>query len=111
MTESKKIVREEIPEECEATMKALSHKLRVELAVLLIKYGALSFSQITDTLKKEKSTIANHLNKLELGGIVQNYFQKQPDSNEYSFYEITKYGKTIVESLISSYNNYYLGIK
>ena len=50
---------------------------------------------ITNLLNKEKSSIANHLKKLETGGVIQNYFKKKKDSSDYSFYEITKFGEKI----------------
>ena len=47
------------------------------------------------------------MKKLELGGIIQNYYIKNNNSSDYSFYKISKYGKKIITSLMQSYNEYY----
>ena len=51
--------------------------------------------------------MVNHLKKLELNGIVQNFLQRKEGTNDYSFYEITKYGEKIIRDLISSYNEFH----
>ncbi|MHA1291912.1 MAG: winged helix-turn-helix transcriptional regulator [Promethearchaeota archaeon] len=100
----------EIPEEFILTLKAISNKIRYALSLLLIDQKLLSFSKIENILKKEKSSIANHLKILEIGGIIQNFFKKKADTRDYSYYEITNYGITIVNGLILSYNDYYKSI-
>ena len=99
----------EIPRDFELTLKALSNKYRFALSLYLIDEGDLSFSEIVLNLKKNKSSISSHLTKLELGGIIQNYLEKKDISNNYSFYQITNYGKKFVLDLINSYNDYYKG--
>ena len=95
-----------IPLELELALKGVSNKIRFALSLILIEKGPLSFSEITNLLNKEKSSIANHLTKLVEGGVIQNYLKKKPNSKEYSFYEITKFGEKIVSGLIKSYNDY-----
>ena len=97
----------EIPKDLELVLKGLSNNLRFALSLMFIKKGPLSFSEITNLLNKEKSSISNHLNKLETGGAIQNYLKKKKDSNDYSYYEITKFGEKIVSGLINGYNDYY----
>ena len=100
----------EIPEDFELTFKALSNKYRFALSILLINEGTFSFSEIVNILEREKSSISNHLKKLELGGIIQNFLEKNEKTGEYSFYKITVYGKEIISGLLKSYNDYYKGL-
>jgi len=98
---------EELPEDFELLLEALGSEIRFMISVILIEEGDLSFSKITALINKEKSNVLNHLKKLELGGIIQNYIKKSEISREFSFYQITKYGNKIIKELISFYNNYY----
>jgi len=98
---------EEIPKDFELTLKAISNKTRYALSLLIINNGPFSFSEITNLLKKEKSSISNHLRILETAGIIQNFLEKKENTKDYSFYKNTNYGKIIVSGLLSSYNDYY----
>ena len=85
----------QIPNEFEFALKGIGNKFRLALSILLVDNGPLSFSNIAKITGKEKSLIGNHIKKLELGGIVQNFLQKKEDTNEYSFYEITEKGAAL----------------
>lgn len=102
---------EKLPEDFELMLKALSNKFRFALTLYLIEHGQLSFNKITKITKKEKSLIANHIKKLELGGLIQNFLEKKKETKDYSYYRITLYGKTIVSNLLNSYNEYYSNIE
>jgi len=97
----------QIPNVFEFALKSIGNKFRLALSILLIDHGPLSFSNIAKITGKEKSLVGNHIKKLELGGILQNFLQKKEDTNEYSFYKITEYGKNIVSNLILNFNTYY----
>jgi len=101
---------EELPEDFELLLEALGSEIRFMISVILIEEGDLSFSKIAALINKEKSNVLNHLKKLELGGIIQNYLKKSEISREFSFYQITKYGSKIIADLIKFYNNYFKGI-
>jgi predicted transcriptional regulator len=98
---------EDIPVEFELALKAISNKVRYALTLLLIHKSPISFSEATDILKKENSSVINHLKILETGGIIQNYLEKRENTNEYSYYKITNYGEKFVLGLLNSYNDYY----
>ncbi len=98
-------------EELDLFLKAIKSKFRFTLAKYIIEEGPLSFSEIFLETNKEKSSIANHLNRLDKASIIENYFEKKPESNEYSFYKITKSGNKLINSLIESYNEYYESIE
>lgn len=101
---------EEIPEDFELALKAISNKLRYALTILILEKGSFTFSEIKKFLDKESSNVRHHLKILETSGILQNYLKKSEKSSEYSYYKITHYGKTLVEGLLTSYNDYYKGI-
>jgi len=100
---------QEIPEDFELLLKALKNKFRYALTQLLEKYDNLSFSDISKLTNKEAGILTSHLKKLELGGLIQNFLMKSGDTNEYSYYRLTKLGKIMIRDIINSYNNYYSG--
>ncbi|MHA1370259.1 MAG: ArsR/SmtB family transcription factor [Promethearchaeota archaeon] len=87
--------------------KALSNKTRFAIVLLLLDRGALSFSAIVRATGRSKNSVSKHLKMLELCGFIQNFFKKEVDSNEYSFYELTKFGRALITQIIESYNRYY----
>ncbi len=97
----------EIPEEFDSLLRALSSTLRFKLTLLFLNHLRFSFSEITKLIGINNSLMKNHLNKLELGGIIQNYFEKNDTLKDYSFYTLTDFGRAIITTLIESYNNYY----
>ena len=111
MTENIDYYLKNLPEDFELLLKGLGNKFRFALALLIMDNEPLSFSEITRLTKKEKGYIVNHLKKLDLAGIIQNFLQRRKNTSDYSFYEITKYGKKIVTDIISSYNDYFKDVK
>ncbi|MHA1793040.1 MAG: hypothetical protein ACTSVI_10380 [Promethearchaeota archaeon] len=87
--------------------KALANKTRFTLSLFLLNHDSLSFSTIVDVTKKSKTSVMKHLKKLKICGFIQNFFKKEHDSSEYSFYKLTRFGKLLVTQLIESYNLFY----
>lgn len=96
----------EIPEEVEIILKALSNQFRLGLLLFFLQQQKYSFSEIVDITEKSKSSIANHLKIMEIAGLIQNFYEKQ-EITSYSFYSITKVGKSLISNLLSRYNDYY----
>jgi len=96
-----------IPDTFKFALNAVSNKIRFALLLFLIDNGPTSFTEIVEITRSVKSLVANHVKKLELGALVQNYFEKVKESNDYSFYKITVFGKSIVSGLLNNYNDYY----
>ena len=67
--------------------------------VELLKEEDLSFSEIRKKLDLEKGTLSYHIKKLIKCGIIVNYYQKKLDSNEYSFYQLTSFAKSLLKNL------------
>lgn len=89
-----------IPDLIEMFLKALSHKIRLSIYMNIISKGELSFTFLIRELKIEKSAFYHHIKKLEIAGVVQNYYRDTPDSREYSYYKITQYGRLVINNLI-----------
>ncbi|MHA1799615.1 MAG: ArsR/SmtB family transcription factor [Candidatus Helarchaeota archaeon] len=106
-----KIIIENFPKDFELTIKALGNVIRLKISLILIEKGDLYLSEISKLICKRRSNILNHLRKLELAGIVQNYLKRVKGSKEYSFYKITRYGKMILFNLINSYINFHKLLK
>ena len=107
MTEFKEQYYNKIPEDFGFLLKGLGNKFRFKLSLLLMENGSLSLSRIVKFVNKSNSVVINHIRKLELAGIVQNYLKKTEKIKEYSFYKLTEYGNAIITNLIKSYNDYY----
>ena len=96
----------EIPEEVVKILKALSNQFRLSLLLFFLHQQKYSFTEIVDFSEKSKNSIANHLKIMEMAGLIQNFYEKQ-NTSSYSFYSITKVGKSVISNLNSSYNDYY----
>ena len=99
----------EIPDDFERLLKALNNKFRFAISLLLNDNDYLSFSDIIKISERESSILTNHLKKLEVGGIIQNFLMKSEETNEYSYYKLTKLGKSLINNLVQVYNDYYEG--
>jgi len=88
-------------------LKAISNPFRFALLESIIEKSKLSFTEILSLTKEENTIIANHLHKLELAQLIQNFYQKRDAKSDYSFYEKTNLGEKIINSIIENYNNYY----
>ncbi|TFF94174.1 MAG: ArsR family transcriptional regulator [Promethearchaeota archaeon] len=98
---------DQIPEDFEYLLKALGNRFRLSITLILLEKKELSLSKLVREVGEENSLVLNHLNKMELAGLVQNFIQKRENTREYSFYELTEYGNKIMKDLIINYNNYY----
>ena len=90
----------------EYLLKSLSNKFRFFILLILNRKESHSFSDIMG-YNKNMTNLANHLKKLELGGLIQNYFKKVEDRDNYSFYKLTITGKKITDILITYYTKYF----
>ncbi len=100
----------QIPEDFEMLLKGLGNKFRLFLTLLLIERKSLSLTELVKITNLENSVLLNHIKKLQLAGILQNFLKKEKNSREFSFYEITDFGKKILSDLIGKYNNFFKNI-
>lgn len=79
----------EIPSQLRRAIKALSEDARLAILVVLLKNGEMTFSEVSRALGMSSSNLTHHLKKLIQAALVENYFQRKEDSEEYSFYKPT----------------------
>ena len=100
-------IKNNIPEDFKFSLSSLANKTRFQISLLLRQKKSLSFTDIAKSIGKENSLTANHIKELELGGIIQNYIDSNSTSKQYSFYELTSYGKEFLDTIVSSYIDFY----
>lgn len=89
----------EVPEDVKQAIKALSENTRLAIVVALLKHGELPFSQLMEILGINSSILSHHLKNLVNASLVKNYYVKKPDSEDYSFYDLTSYGEAFMRSV------------
>ena len=102
---------DQIPDDFSLLLKALGHETRLKILLLLVNHDSPSLSKLARSLKESNSLVLNHLNKLEVAGVVQNFIQKKEGIREFSFYEVTEYGEKIISDLITGYNDFFKGLQ
>ncbi|MBD3227620.1 MAG: hypothetical protein GF329_05470 [Candidatus Lokiarchaeota archaeon] len=81
-------------------LKAIGHKFRFSLILYLFNKNDTSLSEISNHFNRENSNILNHTKTLELAGLIQNYYKKIPNRREYSFFKLTRFGKTFLDNYL-----------
>ncbi len=94
-----------LPRLSKRAVEALSSQLRRAVFGLVASRGPKSFSEIMETFQVNQGSLSRQLQKLEIGGLVSNYFRRTPDSREFSFYEATDFGKGIVNALARAFES------
>lgn len=102
-----RILLDSLPKEYIDILKAISNKLRFSLLLCLTDKEELSFSEIGEFLGKEKGTISSHLKKLEISGVLENFYKKSKENKDYSFYRITSMGNNLLKGFLKCYNEFY----
>ena len=95
----------EMPDELKRAMGALNDDIRLAIFFVLLKYGDLPFSQIMKELEippDYSSKLTYHIKKLQKGGLIKNEYVKKKGTDSYSFYDITEFGKEILNNLIDT---------
>ena len=93
---------EEIPEELKRAIKALSDDCRLAIISGLIRHGELSFSQLRQGTGGTSGALSHHLRILKEAGLIENYYAKKPDINEYSLYALTSFGDSFTKNIFHS---------
>lgn len=92
----------EIPLVVRNSLKALSDENRQGILMYLLKTGPRSFTEIRKGLNISKNNLSYHIKNLMRYGLIYNFYSKDEFADKYSFYEISKLGKSIITSLINS---------
>ena len=70
----------QIPEDFEFVLKGLGNKFRLSLTLLLSERKFLSLTELVKITNLENSVLLNHIKKLQLAGIIQNFLKKEKSS-------------------------------
>jgi len=92
----------EIPSQLRRAIKALSEDARLAVVVVLLKNGEMTFSELSRVLNMSSSNLTHHLKKLIQAALIENFFQRKEDSDEYSFYRATLLAEDFTKNLLKS---------
>lgn len=82
-------------------IKGINDENRQFILDSLMTDGAKSFTTLKNELQLSKSNLSHHLHVLLRYGLIYNFFKEKKTNYEYSYYEISKLGKLIIENLSS----------
>jgi len=92
----------EIPSQLRRAIKALSEDARLAVVLVLLKNGEMTFSELSRVLNMSSSNLTHHLKKLIQAALIENFFQRKEDSDEYSFYRATLLAEDFTKNLLKS---------
>ena len=92
---------EELPLVIRNAIKGLCDEKRQGILIYLKKKGPKSFIDIAKEFDLSKANLSHHLRNLMKTGLIYNFYQKNELNDKYSYYEISKLGKIIIENLKS----------
>ena len=78
------------------SLKALCDENRQDILIYLLKNGSKSFIEISKDLKIPKNNLSHHIKVLMRYALIYNFYNRNEFADKYSFYEISKLGKTII---------------
>ncbi len=91
----------EIPLVVKNSLKALCDENRQGILIYLLRSGSKSFIEISKELKISKNNLSHHIKTLLRFGLIYNFYNKNKFADKYSFYEISKLGKRIIDVLLN----------
>lgn len=93
---------EQFPYEIALAIKGLDNETRQKILLSLNVAESLSFSEIKDIIKADKSLIASHLKKLTKNLLVEHFFEHEIGNEHFSYYQISTFGKTLLNNLMAT---------
>ena len=92
---------DKVPVLVRAGIKGLADDDRLGLVIALAEGGKMTFSEIKAKYGLNPSTLSSHLNALQSGNLVRNYYEKGI-GRAYSYYEATELPEAVVAALSRS---------
>ena len=92
---------DKVPALVRAGIKGLADDDRLGLVIALAEGGKMTFSEIKAKYGLNPSTLSSHLNALQSGNLVRNYYEKGI-GRAYSYYEATELPEAVVSALFRS---------
>lgn len=90
----------QIPKEIRKAIGALGHDARCAIIVDLVQKGELTFTQLKDDLDIDPKLLSSHLKTLMDGAMVEHYFKHEIGNEQYSYYNLTLFGKDILQGIL-----------
>lgn len=90
----------EIPLMVRNFLKALNNETRQGIIIYLLRVGSKSFTEMSKDLKLSKNTLSHHIKNLTQHGLIYNFYSRNEFDDKYSFYEISKLGKKLINNLM-----------
>ncbi|MCE2506303.1 MAG: winged helix-turn-helix transcriptional regulator [Nitrosopumilaceae archaeon] len=88
-----------IPDEIKSIVKGLSDDDRLGIIIALLENGKMTFSEMKDKFEINSSSLVNHLNSLQDGNLVHNFYEKGK-TRTFSYYDTTDLPESILEALL-----------
>lgn len=93
----------EFPYALKNAIKGLDNDLRLKIVEYLVENGETSYSKILKVLEiKNKGKLTFHLRELSKSGVIDRFELLGTKTDEKSFYNISPFGRSVVNSLMSS---------
>jgi DNA-binding transcriptional ArsR family regulator len=92
---------QEFPTELVKALEGLNHINRQKILITLLEGKQLSFSDIKHRTDMNDALLSSHLRKLKDSLLVEQYYQHIQNKQDYSYYQLTEYGKNILTKLLT----------
>ena len=90
-----------VPALAKAGIRGLVDDERLGLVIALVEGGKMTFSEIESKYGLDPSTLSGHLNALQNGNLVRNYYEKGI-GRKHSYYEATELPEAVIGALLTS---------
>jgi len=94
---------EKFPEELSSAIKGLDNENRRAILLSLYFTPKMAFSDILEETRLGDSLLSSHLRLLQDSFLVVQFYEHEMGNEKYSFYALTKFGRNILTSLLSTY--------
>jgi DNA-binding transcriptional ArsR family regulator len=92
-----------LPEELASAIKGLDNENRRTVLFSLYYAPKMAFSEILKETRLGDSLLSSHLRTLQDSYLVEQFYEHEMGNEKYSFYALTKFGRNILTSLLSTY--------
>ena len=92
---------DKVPLLVKAGIRGLADDDRLGLAIALAEGGRMTFAEIRERFDLNPSTLSGHLNALQKGNLVRNYYEKDAGSVR-SYYEVTELPEAVLSVLFTA---------
>lgn len=94
---------EKFPQELASAIKGLDNDNRRTILLSLYYTSKMKFSEILEETRLGESLLSSNLRTLQDSFLVERFYEHEIGNEEYSFYALTKFGRNIMTSLLSTY--------